>query len=94
MMSRRLRVDWLWVIGVGLILYLANASMLVYYQVLYYQNLSLIESLTSVFPSYSSLIINAFQLGLFGVLGVLSIILTLVMAYITAGIAISGTAVM
>jgi len=92
MMSGQSRVsNWLWVIGIGLILYLVNASMLIYYQALYYQNPGSIEFLTSVLPTYSSLINNAFQSGLFGVLGVLSIIITLIMAYITAGIAISRT---
>jgi len=89
-MSKRGNVNtWLWVIGIGLVLYLVNASLLIYYQVLYYQNPSFIESLVSAFPTYSSVMNTFLQDGMLGIMGTISIIILLIMAYLLIGIIVN-----
>ncbi|BDR91949.1 hypothetical protein [Vulcanisaeta souniana] len=80
--SRGVRA-WHILMGISLLLYLANASFLVYLQSLYYGNAGIINSITSVLPqTYVSQINKYLQLGFMGITGVISIILTLVMLYI------------
>lgn len=89
-MGRRGNVNtWLWVIGIGLVLYLVNASLLIYYQVLYYQNPTFFESLVSAFPTYSGVMNTFLQDGILGIMGTISIIILLIMAYLLTGIIIN-----
>ncbi|KUO82677.1 MAG: hypothetical protein AT714_00505 [Vulcanisaeta sp. OSP_8] len=89
-MGRRGNVNtWLWVIGIGLVLYLVNASLLINYQVLYYQNPTFFESLVSAFPMYSSVMNMLLQDGILGIMGTISIIILLIMAYLLTGIIIN-----
>ena len=89
-MGRRGNVNtWLWVIGIGLVLYLVNASLLINYQVLYYQNPTFFESLVSAFPTYSSVMNMLLQDGILGIMGTISIIILLIMAYLLTGIIIN-----
>ena len=74
---------WHILMGISLLLYLANASLLIYLQSLYYGSSSIINSIASMLPStYVSQINRYLQLGFMGIMGVISIILTLVMLYI------------
>ncbi|MFB6469680.1 MAG: hypothetical protein TU36_000340 [Vulcanisaeta sp. AZ3] len=89
-MSKRSNIGtWLWVIGIGLILYIVNAAMLIYFQVMYYQNPSALGSLISILP-FTQEYELVLQDGLFGVLGTMSIILVFIMIYLLTGIAINN----
>ncbi|ADY02042.1 hypothetical protein VMUT_1841 [Vulcanisaeta moutnovskia 768-28] len=75
---------WHVLLSISLLLYLANASILIYFQFEYYENTSFIESIMSSLPSiYISAQINEIlQQGFIGLLGTISIILVLIMMYL------------
>ena len=75
---------WHVLLSISLLLYLANASILIYLQFEYYENTSFIESMMSSLPSIyiSSQINDVLQLGFIGLLGTISIILILIMMYL------------
>ncbi|MGC8606997.1 MAG: hypothetical protein ACP5GZ_04995 [Vulcanisaeta sp.] len=75
---------WHVLLSISLLLYLANASILIYFQFEYYENTSFIESIMSSLPSiYISAQINeTLQQGFIGLLGTISIILVLIMMYL------------
>ncbi len=89
--SRGVRA-WHILMGISLLLYLANASLLIYLQSMFYGNSSIINSIASMFPStYVSQINRYLQVGFMGIMGVISIILTLVMLYIMMNTLQSGS---
>lgn len=71
---------WIIIAILGLILYIANASLFIYIQYSYYTNPQFINSLFYGMPyaSYVSQVLNGGYLGIMGAIGLL---LTLIMTY-------------
>ncbi|WP_054857488.1 hypothetical protein [Vulcanisaeta sp. JCM 16159] len=83
---------WHILYGISLLLYLINASLTIYIQFEYYVNPSFIEPVMALLPpTYVSQLNGDFQLGLFGIVGTVSIILVLIMMYIVVN-ALQGKA--
>lgn len=65
----------------GLILYIINASLLVYLQYTYYTSPQFINSLISGMP-YASYVDQVLNSGYLGIMGTIGLFLTLIMTYI------------
>ena len=82
---------WSIFMGIGLFLYIVNASVLIYYQFEYYTNPGLITSMLSILPSaYTSQITSFIQDGFVGLFGVISILIVLAIIYMATGVILSN----
>ncbi|WP_069806564.1 hypothetical protein [Vulcanisaeta thermophila] len=72
---------WVVLAIIAVILYIVNASILIYFQYLYFQNPSYVEGLFYGLP-YMEGLGQLLSLGYMGLLGIVGLILTLVMAYV------------
>ncbi len=73
---------WHILYGLSLLMYLANASSDLYLQYMYYVNPSFMKSIASVLPPITSQVIGVLRSGLLGIMGTISIILTLIIIYL------------